>query len=393
MRFFILDPSLYDQGGHNLDYAQIVAREVRENGHQPLVYGNKTYDITTEDVGGHLSVIPHYRYGLRERAGIVTQVKASIYHRVRLLLGEKMLPHFEPLMLRSQSVVKDTIDIIRNAKPNIEDVLFFPTLNWCDIAALCQYSGKNPFLNIHLVIRFDPPKQRKAQVLLKRLSRLRGNVTFWADTPELVEVYQNIFECEIKLIRMPFDLSKSNQPNVDKPYIAYLGEAREDKGFDLLPDIIRLSDDLHLGCDFKVQILSDPNRSLAVFAAIDDLDVNKSSNLYIIHGALSRADYSKFMSHAAAILCLHRPEDYRLRSAGIVTQAVLAGVPLIMRTGECAPLAMLRRNGVLERVCFTTGEAKSTVEAIAKALQVGRSSPAVLDCVELWGAPWDVAKK
>ena len=63
MLFLILDPSLYDSGGHNLDYVLAIVKELELQGIKPKIYANYKYNITTSN-DANIDVIPFFGYAI-----------------------------------------------------------------------------------------------------------------------------------------------------------------------------------------------------------------------------------------------------------------------------------------------------------------------------------------
>jgi hypothetical protein len=318
-------------------------------------------------------------------------MKASISHRFVHLARLIGLPlaAFEPLHDRARTLVRDLKAATADYPPLTEDIWFFPTLTWSDAAAVARYrrSLENKPA-IHVVLRFDPPEDEVGRKILRDAFQTGGDeVSIWADTPELAAIFGEITGQWVRLIRMPF----AAQPNAIKeapPYLLYLGEARTDKGFPSLSRILHVLVEQCPYIHLRVQILADPNSDPCIASTTKELTERSPPQLQCIHGPLPTETFNCLMTGAAAVLCLHEPGIYRYRSAGIITQAISAGIPVIMRAGESAPMAMIQRNNCTD-LCYIYGDTEDEIGAAirsATAMTIRRRRH--LDCRDDWDAPW-----
>ncbi|MBP2161873.1 MULTISPECIES: hypothetical protein [Asticcacaulis] len=384
MRFFIVDPSLYDAGGHNLDYAVEVSASVTAQGHVPIITGNRRFTSKTT----HIDVQRVFKTGLREPASLVTRLAASLHFRAPAFARRwPFFPdHYEPLHDRAADVIRDWARFVSQVSARRDDQWFFPTVTWCEAGHIARFARTSGQIGrVHVILRFDPPEAPTSCQWLKESFAGLNDLELWADTPELAEAYQQIGVGKVRCARMPFPtLTARPSP---KPYVAFLGEARLDKGFQYLPAIIRQAL-TQTSADFHIQILPDPNRNPQVAAAIHEVRALAGERVTLMDGALATADYNTAMSQAAAILCLHDPGTYRFRSAGVVTQALSAGIPVIMQPGSSAPHTMISRNACTDIVALTGLNEAENVRAIRQCMAVKKRARRHLDVLDDWSAPW-----
>ena len=387
MRFFIIDPSLYDAGGHNLDYAREVVASVVGQGIEAVVLSNSRF-IARPDFT--VDIIPVFTQGLRDPTSLATRLKASAFHRLRRLgqAAGLSLPTFEPLGDRAATLVRDLSRWAAKADVSADDLWFFPTVTWRDaIAVIAFHRTLASPPDLHIVLRFDPPDDKLAREQLKHAVGAATRLTLWADTPELAAAYADVCMRPLNQIRMPFPPHVVG-PRPERPYLLYLGEARADKGFQFLPNIVEQVRAHLPDADLVVQMLADPNGSRETRMASQALADAQGPQLTLLHGPLSSEKFCGLISAAGAVLCLHDPQIYRYRSAGMVTQAVSAGVPVIMRRGISAPYTMITRNGCEDLVYFIEGDGARDCESLRLALRHTSRTARVLDCTDRWDAPW-----
>lgn len=354
MRFFLADPNLYDAGGHNMDYAAEVAQAMTDRGAEVVVLSNRRFLASDRQ----LHVMPTFSMGLREGYPAIIRASASLdqrWHRMMAKINPRRIQKpFEPLHFRAKVLISNLNRWLMASPIRPDDHWFFPTITWSDalhIGLWFKALSTRP-ARADLVLRFDPPQAVDQKAAMRRALEGIEGVFLWVDTPELADAYGSFLRKPINLIRMPFPRIVAATPSSATPYAIYLGESRRDKGFHHLPDFARHIEMSSTGANLFVQILGNSCKDSVVYRAKSALLASNSRQLHLIHGGLSTADYNRYLENAAAVICLYDSDAYKLRSAGIITQAVSAGIPVIMTPKPCAPLAMIERNNCEDLVFF-----------------------------------------
>jgi glycosyltransferase involved in cell wall biosynthesis len=165
-------------------------------------------------------------------------------------------------------------------------------------------------------------------------------LALWTDTEELADDYLHLSGCPFGVLPIPFNHGLiENQPQPGKPPLkcVYLGDVREEKGFHLLPELIRsLQHDESIR--FVIQVTKPHLAAItpALTAAINGLEALESfdPNLVELVGRdvdfLPREQYFRMLNEVDIVLCLYDAKIYRARSSGIMTEALAAGKPVIV---------------------------------------------------------------
>ncbi|MEE7448425.1 hypothetical protein MRF4_11660 [Methylobacterium radiotolerans] len=155
----------------------------------------------------------------------------------------------------------------------------------------------------------------------------------------------------------PLKLRKRILPP-DRPLVlAYLGDAREEKGFHHLPDLMsateadRTSPALILKS--QVYYTSDYPEPACLTAAAR-LRSTSRDRVTLIEGPLNSRDYARELLKSDAILIPYRRADYVARSSGIFSEALAGGIPVIVPAGtwmsaECDALAYEQHETLIAR--------------------------------------------
>jgi glycosyltransferase involved in cell wall biosynthesis len=116
----------------------------------------------------------------------------------------------------------------------------------------------------------------------------------------------------------------------------YLGAARTEKGFTLLPDLVssvfehRPILDVHFHIQVTPQILG-YTRDVGV--AVSQLRKLGSPRLTLIEEPLSREAYHSTLEKADVLLLMYHPDRYRVRSSGIAVESIISASTIIASKG------------------------------------------------------------
>jgi glycosyltransferase involved in cell wall biosynthesis len=186
----------------------------------------------------------------------------------------------------------------------------------------------NPYTAAHLVL-FD----------LYRSFGHSPRVRVYTDTEELTESYVVATGLPFETLPIPFrtDRITPRSRRADEPLrLTFLGDARDEKGFHWLPDlIVGLMDEAKAGrVTFALQAsLLSPQynpESIPAMARVRALADEPYMELHGLDAPLSPEQYFDLLSRADVMLCPYSPENYKRRSSGTLTEALAAGIPTVV---------------------------------------------------------------
>jgi hypothetical protein len=196
-------------------------------------------------------------------------------------------------------------------------------------------------------------------------------VRLYTDTEELTAEYERFSGFEFGTLPIPFRaqlLSHRQWAAGDPICVAYIGDARDEKGFHHLPDLISdLRSTFGPGrVRFVVQATQAfPQFNPASVAAAARLRDMAGPDLRLVgeKGPLTAEEYYRMASEVDLLVCPYCPETYKARSSGTLTEAVAAGVPTVVPAGTW--LASQQPAGAGER--FTDPESfRAAVRAVCE---------------------------
>ena len=313
-RLVIIDPSLKDLVGHHSAVARSLARGAREIGRTPIVLGNRvcSSDLIEPDA---LSVgaFEDYLYSGISNIGLFAHELEAAAQRVSIMSDDVVT-----LFCATPTMLAGTIPFLLSRKEKDR-----PTIS----------------------IRFDRDETRsptsrisyRRAFELIRLLGLRGHYRFFTESRGLQEYFEKLADETMPLLFNP--LPKGNASGLRfapasgdnrRLCLSYLGEARVEKGFHVMPFVIEylLSlPDLADKIRFFIQTGAGPlNQHGWVLSAQADIERRAAEDFRIqTKRFLSEAEYADAVERTDIMLLPYGPPDYTRRGSGVATETVAAG--------------------------------------------------------------------
>lgn len=168
----------------------------------------------------------------------------------------------------------------------------------------------------------------------------RGAVRFATDSAELAKEYAAFAKRPFEVLPIPHTIHQA--PNVQLPEIpakdsrkirvVYMGDAREEKGFELLPAVVRacVGDPSMASVEFVFQAFISSHYHQKMAVVIDELAKLKLSQVYLVKSPLSPDGYQSLLASADLVLLPYDAATYRARTSGPFVEAICADKPVVI---------------------------------------------------------------
>jgi glycosyltransferase involved in cell wall biosynthesis len=388
-RLILIDQSIKGLTGHHLEYALHVLRAAERAGYEPMLATNRRF---TQTADLSFSVFRQYKYGYWDQpffSGRNAAMK-SAYRFLRDFAKcgkRKDGPHPGPLprgegtnecphlgfvprgegtglkkLVRSAAdcwknffsepirvgqFVRDTKSLLRRIQPARGDIIFLPGAGYVELEGAvrllqCDAARRATW---RLVFRRDPPELRSghdasrlyANAFRRAADHISaGRMFFYTDTEELSAQYQMLSSLPFQTLPIPHTHSPAERarPAGGPLRILYLGDARREKGYHLLPGIIRaIWDDAIAAKRAALTIQSNPpltDDEPGIAAAREQLRSLAGESLELLSDALSSEQYRRLLLSGDLVLLPYDAAAYRWRSSGVLVEALGAGIPAIV---------------------------------------------------------------
>jgi glycosyltransferase involved in cell wall biosynthesis len=245
----------------------------------------------------------------------------------------------------------ETIAALDHAKCERHDIIFIPAIRTSELSALWQLvkpSSRLRNLQFHVVLRRDAAEMNMPEKGAPSIStffqaltnaRAEGTFKFYCDTQQLCSDYFRLAKgIEFRLLPIPFPNTHPDPVSLEKwsvnPAIklVYLGGARVEKGFNLIPAAHKALCE-EFGATILWRLQAPPNSTTEepeVIAARKQLFAISDGSVETIEHNLSTAEFRSLLISSDIVLLPYLPEFYRARSSGILVQALAAGKPVVV---------------------------------------------------------------
>lgn len=236
-----------------------------------------------------------------------------------------------------------------------DDVVFLPTASWADLAGLCSYLSRRDRENLPF---FAPLLRRNIfegppdgyiwhsyavhefkRILSDIMERARPeSMVICTDTEELAQQYRQITPEVVTMpVATPEIRSQKLRRSADAPAtLGYIGDARREKGFQLLPTVLQnlFQYRIILEARLKAHAYTPKGpQDLSILRAIEQLRLSTPRHVELIEEALDSKAYLELLSSCDAVLVLYDQENYAARSSGVFVEALCAHRPVVVTAG------------------------------------------------------------
>jgi hypothetical protein len=317
-RLIYVDHSLRNRVGHYFTYAHHVLKPAKGQFERYLLT-NELLDTAFDEAE---YVLPLFRY--------------DFWGHDLLIDGRTEYPE------ASSDFIGKLNSVLRYLKPAKGDHIFIPNISDRALVALRDYLKTNPFsgCGLGLFVRYDLHSAYNRIEVMGEIKQLYPRTRFFTDTQELKEQHEQggIVNVEVMPIPVaPTSASFALPRDAGKPLrVVSLGDARMEKGFGLLPRMIREFAAINPESEvlFEIQSYtsgSDPK----VFETVAELERMSQDFPIILHPeCLDDAQYAALIERGDILLCLYGPKVYARRSSHVFTEALCNGKELIALSGS-----------------------------------------------------------
>jgi glycosyltransferase involved in cell wall biosynthesis len=368
IKLHIFDNAFLREAGHDYEYTVSVYKAWESRGGKAFIYGPVDAEDEFQTQFSFVPLFSHHRN--------------KFYSPIPL---PKVANGLLNIIAGNPSYLGD----LKKLKPDIfsvNDVVLIHTLNHAQIFAVCNWYRSLPPGNLpYLVLLFRnnniiyPGRRLLTYYIywiffkLFQHSYRKGSVLYISDSEELAEEYGSISNRRVVVVPIPHipdrhKMVRTTSPDTKPATIVYLGGAREEKGFYLLPEAIKhvLEKDGTSGVRFIIQSFVGKGAGRIILKSIAEL--NKLGNSVVtIDRCFDTAEYYELMSLADAIIIPYRAPFYYSRTSGIFSEALGMGKPVIVPEGTWMQRQLLRFDGA--GTTFRDNDPHSLADAVLSLLK------------------------
>jgi len=258
------------------------------------------------------------------------------------------------LVTKNQSFTDTLVAILPTLHLTPEDHVLIHTFGIEQLEELYYFLEKSDRVSLptyHLLLRRDTDeplvinaKGMGLKICLQTFydSQLWPNsIRFYTDTEDLVRKHNALSPVQLSQVPIPFRQEKLVNPLTqeikDFVHIVYLGDARSEKGYQHLPNLIDALWSTYLQSNkVKFTIQSNYNvqgGEVEILAAKLALSQYPESKIKLIDHPMQPDDYYQLLASADIVVLPYNPQNYQ-RTSGVLTEALAAGKPVVVPDGS-----------------------------------------------------------
>lgn len=343
-RLLIVDQSLKGFEGHHYDYSRSVIEAARVIGVDTSLACHQ--DFPAESLGG-APIVGRFSAGWSDaRRSVVASASHSLLTKMPTSLRRSLLSFAAHKPLTVADTRSDPrfahhlLKILTDMRMEESDHVFIHTLGASEFLGLAdvltEFTRLKPRLNV--LLRYDGTESFRN--VFYKLQKTDAKLSFWTDTNQLAAHYLELGCPTIGVLPIPsgFSTIPDRPPRKNAPLtLAYLGGARSDKGFHLLPDLVDALKDEFLATGrirFLIQATYGISREEALMARAHARLVSFPDEwVHLIETPPDANAFRKALLATDLLLLPYDREIYRRRSSGLLVQAMIAGIPTIIPHG------------------------------------------------------------
>ncbi|HEX4000208.1 MAG TPA: hypothetical protein VHX65_16770 [Pirellulales bacterium] len=388
-KFVLIDSSLQGVGGHHFEYARHLLRAAEQVGFEPWLATHRKFRDSAE-LPEHWRVLPTYQRGIYSRRRILARAAAAIGSvSAEPRLPESRSSAAEPAQSeaaeasnrgwpmrwlttwwnerrrakRSTAFERDTVSLFRQLILQPGDQVFLAAISELELLGLAQFlsrddrsGGVDWHLQFHFPIfaGYEPDYHAQASNLegLQRAFRKATTLAadhrlhFYATTEGLAVQYNRLGVAQFQ--SLPYPANPALQSSRDRSAthsgplrITYLGDARHEKGYQFLPQIIGgISNDAAAGNRIRFIIQSDCNFSLpaqganvAVVESKAMLERLDPKHIKLLDAPLDSEEFARQTLQTDIGLLPYDRAAYNVRCSGILVDLLAIGAPVVVPAG------------------------------------------------------------
>jgi glycosyltransferase involved in cell wall biosynthesis len=373
----LADPTLKTYMGHSFEYARSLGEHAETLGQGVTTLASRHL---SPDVGREIAAVPCFRFDLFHHFKLPA-VCSFLPAGVRNWLSD------EWNYSRHSRWIQQDLEAAQGQLPmGPHTLVLFPTVGFNDIEPVVRWAERLPKERcpwIALVFHFtaypdySQPYHRahyytRALRYLERSCR-RSRFRLFTDSDELADEYSDYTRLPLRVLPIPHVEHSNNTPRgqtdhgCDHPVrLTYLGDARMNKGFHLLPQLFQ-----QLEPEIRQGLVEGEIQANVRFAdewqarhAADRLRRQKG---IILHDReLSSPEYYALLDRADTVLLPYLLENYHSQTSGIFAEALAVGKPVVVPRGTWMS-RQLRQFGA--GLTFLPGDRRSLYETCQSAIE------------------------
>ena len=374
MHLIIADHTLKDYQGHSFEYCKSVREITMAKGWKVTSLGTS---LLEPEVEKELKALKFFAHGFFHDFALHT-----IIYQFPGRLQEFLCSRWN-YRQHSNSLFTDLCKLLPDCNNTEPVLILFPTFSFNDIIGITRFAEKlasssNTQIAMvqHFTSRPNFDKDRFPHRLyshsLNYLSQspAKNRINLFADSKDLADEYKFYIDKPFKVLPIPHTQYSSEQPSIKTPskklVIGYLGDARINKGFHMIPETIKNvisslgSDTVH----WEIQANIRKHQEWQTVQAVNLLKTMPTIKLH--EAAMDTDSYHKLMADIDIFMLPYTLENYHSQTSGVFSEIRGLGKVSVVTKGTWMAGEIKNNGGGM--LC-TPEDSKSLADAIIECVE------------------------
>lgn len=378
-RLFIVDPSLKDLRGHHYMLTRAATKSAQAAGFDVTWLCSTAFSPELDQSGA--AIAPVFGASMYDaylqKPGATAGRLAGWRRRFAKALGVGVAQQKAPSAAAASRFATDLLGAIKDFAIGAGDRILLHTADGESLLAVAQYAkvtALDAMPIIHVATPYDPvgvmPNKQNIEQLtpdiaiLRDQNKLDRKLFLYAENALLAAHLTEIWSAPVRPLPLPVTAGDPSAAqaartqmceklgiNEDAFLVVSLGSARLEKGFHLMPDIVRrvfefAGEDARAKIKFVLhaspQIIG---RDPVIAKAIDALQARPDGDVFLLLDGLSDDDYQALLHASDVVLMPYGEREYRVRGSAVVTEAISAGKSIVAKPGTYPGAAAEQHGG------------------------------------------------
>jgi glycosyltransferase involved in cell wall biosynthesis len=319
-RLFLADPSLVGHSGHCFEYLAALAPSARARGYEPVYLGNRA---VAADLRAEHEVVPAFTHWCDARYGSAERTRR----------------------LHESALTRELLDVSRRFAVTADDALLINTLrHWAlrGVVDWLEALSERARPRVALVLHFTAlPDQARCdgtvefyRAAFTRIAQspTRARIRLLADSDALVDEYKQIApDLEFELVPIPHTYEPEHRSRADTFTVGCVGEARTNKGFHLLPRLVRRAAETNVrGVEFHIHSFAHDGTAAFLKRALTGL---RHPSVRLYPDEMPAAEYRRFLAALDLVVLPYTLDNYHAQTSGVFAEAMANGSLIVAPRG------------------------------------------------------------
>ena len=374
MHLIIADHTLKDYQGHSFEYC----KSVRE------IAIAKGWKVTTLGIS-------HISAQIQKELNATAFFKHDFFHHYPINSLAYLFPSRIANALQSRwnyrqhsnSLFTDLCKLLPDCNNSEPVLILFPTFSFNDIIGITRFAEKlSPTSNTQIAMvqhftsrpNFDkdrfPHRLYKHSLHYLSQSSAKNRINLFTDSQDLANEYKFYIDKPFKVLPIPHTQYSSEQPSIKTPskklVIGYLGDARINKGFHMIPETIKYVNS-SLGSDTVHWEIQANIRKHQEWQTVQTVNLLKTMPTIKLHEAAMDTDsYHKLMADIDIFMLPYTLENYHSQTSGVFSEIRGLGKVSVVTKGTWMAREITNHGG--GTLC-TPEDSKSLADALVESVK------------------------